>query len=166
MPFPFQLTTQDSSFVFRWSLSDDHAELRRRTGGELVWSGSLLPLLWFSDARGDAQAIKVQVDEQRSVLGPQDAALALQVGEFGVGSLRVTLRESAVQFEELQFIWNAPTGPALRALYFGSSVLNEAERASAPNLEQPFWPDWRAEGFCIPSAKTNPIQSLFRSWDF
>ena len=33
-------------------------------------------------------------------------------------------------------------------------------------MEFPFWPDWLADGFCIPSAKGASIQSFFRAWDF
>ena len=35
-----------------------------------------------------------------------------------------------------------------------------------PSLDLPFWPDWEAEGFGIPSVKGGPLQSFFRRWDF
>lgn len=160
-----QLTAGDGHFAFHWSLADDQARLLAESERAVVWTGSLLPLLWLVDARGEFHAVKAAFDPAGSQLTEARVELALRFGAFGHGRLRVSLDAATVRFAQLELTW-AVTPPALHSLYFGCNVLTPAQRRAAPTLDLPFWPDWRSEGYGVISAKTNPMQSFFRSWDF
>ncbi|MDB6095512.1 MAG: hypothetical protein JWM32_3074 [Verrucomicrobia bacterium] len=160
------LTTGNGLFIFTWDPGSDHGRLTVPGATYPVWTGSLLPLFWLTPAGGSPQAVKATVDPGRSQVHARNAELDLGLGEFGRGCLRISWAEDFFRFDSIAITWANPTPPAISALYFGSSLLTTEERAAAPSLEQPFWPDWRAEGFSTPSAKTNPMQSFFRSWDF
>lgn len=163
---PLHISAGEAPFAFEWDLVADHARLFRAGADAIVWSGSLLPLFDVVDASGRRLAIKATVRPGDTTIGPAEARIVLDCGELGHGTLQVTWLGAALQFTALEVSWTARPAPRIRAVYFGSSVLTPEQRAAAPNLERPFWPDWRAEGFCVPSARTNPIQSFFRSWDF
>lgn len=128
----------------------------------MIWTGSLLPLLRLASG----EIVQPTVHPTASVITATHATLALELKDFGTGRLEIAIGTTSVRFERLEITWTVTSGPALWALYFGSSILTAAQRTGAPDLDQPFWPDWRAEGFCVASAKTSPIQSFFRSWDF
>ncbi len=160
------LTAGDGRFTFRWSLATDEARLVAGPEAAVVWTGSLLPLFWLECAGAPPRAVKATCDPVASRLRTGGADLALRLGDLGQGQLRVALDAGGVRFEELTVIWTHDAPPALRAIYFGADILTPAQRPAAPTLDLPFWPDWRAEGYGIISAKTNPMQSYFRSWDF
>lgn len=163
-PFSFSAASADHSFS--WDLAADRAQLSRRDSGDQVWIGSLLPLFWLADSGGRLHAAKTVARVDGSSITPTGGNVVLDVPEFGRGRLQFTVTENAIKFERLELTWSTPQPPAINAMYFGGAVLTPAQRQAVPTLDLPFWPDWRSEGFCIASAKTAPMQSFFRSWDF
>lgn len=166
MSFPSPFTAHSAQHRFTWDLATDHAQLTRRDTGDLVWSGSLLPLFWLAAPGGLLRAVKANARLDRSTAADGSADIALELAGFGHGRLQVVQQEGALQFQRLEVTWTLPAPPAVSALYFGCAPLTPAQRQGVPTLDLPFWPDWRADGFAVASAKTNPMQSFFRSWDF
>lgn len=166
MSSSLNVVTVNTEFSFEWNLLADHAQLLHRASGDHVWSGSLLPLLWVADQSGAPQAIEAHVVPAGSRIESDSADLALAFGAFGTGRLQVALGPASLKFERLSLEWTSGQPAALVALYFGCKVLTPHQRLAVPSLDLPFWPSWRAEGFCVASAKTSPMQSFFRSWDF
>jgi hypothetical protein len=91
--------------------------------------------------------------------------LSLRFADLATGELTVRRYPEGIRFQRLAIHWKQPA-PAVIALYFGTALLTVEQRAMVPSLDLPFWPDWEADGFAIPSAKGGPIQSFFRRWDF
>lgn len=154
------LRVGDGAFAFTWDTERDHATLHH-TGNE-VWSGPLLPLFWVQTTDGP-RAIEATVTNYHEEGG--EVRLALRLEDFGTGLLQVRLGPDGVRLLRLACTWSA-TPSALIALYFGCKRLSPEQRAAAPTLDLPFWPGWRAEGYGLAGAKTSPMQSFFRSWDF
>ncbi len=151
-------------FRFTWDVQSDCAKLRESQSDTVVWSGSLLPLFWLRQSDGTNRASKAVV---RSSAGTQTSLiLQLAFDDLATGELAISTNKAGVQFDRLSVKWLSSTPPAIIGLYFGASMLTQTQRDAAPSLEHPFWPDWTAEGFCIPSAKGSPVQSFFRCWDF
>lgn len=161
------LSTGASPFCFTWDPVTDRGSLNRgHHDGETIWTGSLLPLFWLGGGGRPVVALKPVVDPGLSRIDGERADLIGMLGELGVFRLRVRLAPAGLRFERMEVEWRDPTPVPIQSLHFGAGILNAGERAAAPTLERPFWPDWRAEGYGIASAKTNPMQSFFRSWDF
>lgn len=165
-PRPLIIQVESSTQTFAWDLATDHATLTARPANDLIWSGSLLPLLSLALLDNPVHVVKAQVVTATAHLDASHAHLQLFLPGIATGNLHVTFANNTLRFEQLELTWTTPRPPAIRSLYFGCSILTPEERAAAPSLELPFWPDWRSEGFCVASAKTNPMQSFFRSWDF
>jgi hypothetical protein len=165
MAQPLVFTTATGTHCFSWDLTADRAELTNLARREPVWSGSLLPLFWLND-QGSLRAVKARARSEGSQLGPASGSIALDLGPFGVGQLEFTATANALKIARLEINRHTPGSAEIHSLYFGCDVLTPAQRQAAPSLERPFWPNWRAEGFAVASAKTNPMQSFFRSWDF
>ncbi|MGA2986252.1 MAG: hypothetical protein ABSG32_20800 [Terriglobia bacterium] len=142
-----------------WDTKSDHAFVKTRSGAREIWHGSLLPALWVRTADGSRLYIKAVV-----VSNAQDL-LTLRFSDTATGELTVRRYPEGIRFERLAIHWIQPA-PAVVALYFGTALLTVEQRAMVPSLDLPFWPDWEADGFGIPSAKGGPLQSFFRRWDF
>jgi hypothetical protein len=167
MPTSFAFTAESADHTFSWDLATDQAQLVRRPEGEQVWSGSLLPLFWLIDARGQARAVKAVARREGSRLSADRVTLRLELPDLADGQLEIALVAGhSIQLKRLELTWRELPPPAISALYFGCTVLTPAQRCGVPTLDLPFWPNWRSEGYCIASAKTAPMQSFFRSWDF
>ncbi len=149
----------EEPYDLTWDMQSDHAVVRTHPGGQEVWHGSLLPALWIQGADGSKQYIKAEVASSA-----QDM-LSLRFGNLAAGELTIKHDSAGIRFQRLALHWNQ-SPPAIVALYFGTSLLTAEQRAMVPSLELPFWPDWEADGFGIPSAKGGPLQSFFRRWDF
>lgn len=162
---PLQVTTGSGTHRLSWNVSNDRAEITRQPDHALVWSGALLPLLWVIDESGSLRALKARAVESESTLRATGGDLALELPGLATGRLRVAWDGASLRFEQLSITWMRQAG-RIHSLYFGCNVLAADQRASVPSLDRPFWPTWRAEGFAVASARTNPIQSFFRSWDF
>jgi hypothetical protein len=169
------LTFESKEFCFNWQLTKDRAQLIRRTTNledNLIWEGSLLPLFLLVTPDGSTNAIKANYCGTPKVLGrsaSRPGRIEFSLSDWGKGHLDYSIDPDlgGIQFSVLEVKWNqSSTAPRLHSIYFGCDLMSEDERLAAPTLEQPFWPNWRAEGFGMPSAKCAPIQSFFRSWDF
>ena len=159
------ISTGNDSFRFHWDLVHDLGRLTTSNQEEQIWSGSLLPILWVTEAGRPATAIKPHVDPNASTVGASDAKLTLALGSFGHAVMVIAFDSAAVRITRLETAWDRPS-VALISMTWGSDILTAEQRGAAPTLDKPFWPSWRAEGFGIAGAKTNPMQSFFRSWDF
>ena len=157
------LENRVNDFDFTWNLDTDHARLKK--AGVDIWNGSLLPLFWLADRQGRRIAVKAQVALQPKVAS-SSGTLTLKFESFGAGELDYEFREQQLLFTRLAVTWETPEIPRIVGLYFGCAPMTREQRAAAPTLERPFWPNWRAWGFGVASAKTAPMQSFFRRWDF
>jgi hypothetical protein len=168
MSTPSPLLVHSETHLFSWDLANDQAQLTRSDTRAEIWRGSLLPLFWLIAPEGQLQAVKTRVRVPASGFPTQHAAttLTLEVGRFGVAELSLRVERNSVRLERLEVNWHTNRAPAVHSLYFGADVLTPEQRPAVPTLDLPFWPNWRAEGFAVASAKTNPMQSFFRSWDF
>lgn len=158
-----------SPFRFTWDLASDQATLRREQAEHDIWRGSLLPLFWIAHGSETFHACKATVLPAESRLTSAGGTVALNLPGHGRAQLELTVDEDGggLRFTALTVTWRSDRpAPALHSFYFGADVMTPAQRRSAPSLERPFWPNWRAEGFGLPSAKTAPMQSFFRCWDF
>lgn len=151
-------TFENSGFQFEWNWMEDRAVLRDGQTGACIWSGSLLPAFRLKDGCGEGAFVKARV---RAVSGGE---LELDFPGWAAGRLAVEKTGFGMAFRRLEVEW-AESPPPLLGLYFGVSELDERERTAAPEAGAIFWPDWRAEGFCVPGAKGNPGQSFWRFWD-
>lgn len=149
--------------AFEWDLARDFARLTNRENGGECWCGSLLPLWWIVDVSGAHVAVQPSVQSAR--WEDNELHLELDLQAHGSGSVRVVALENGVSLERVAVNWSRAEVRVI-GLYFGCQILTAPQRSAVPTLERPFWPNWRAEGFCIASAKTAPMQSFFRRWDF
>ena len=157
------LQAEDLRHQLRWDVERDFATLEAREG-QNVWAGSLLPSLVVLDAAGKRKGVPGQTTKVERI----DAnSWHLQLKWDGVteGELCCRLDAPVLEFTSLELHWSGPPRPLL-ALHYGAKPLTVEESYLACSLEHPLWPDWRAEGYCIPSAKGAPVQSFFRKWDF
>lgn len=120
-----------------------------------VWEGTIYPAFWVSTpdgkrrlltARGTAAAEKIQLDFGDGAHG----SVTIRPTQAGI-----ELVDLAVDLGDLRII----------DMFFGVRPLTDAESVSAPDESVPFWPDWRADGFCLPSGRPAPAGSFFRRWD-
>ncbi len=151
---------RSEDFQFEWDRGLDRAQLRA-AGRGLLWEGSLLPTLQVRDG-GVSKYLRANVDEKRMHDGWE--ALSLRFDETATGVLMWRAEATGVRFKELSVRWTGEALPVM-GLYFGLSPLENSCRAGIAADDGPEWPDWRAEGFCVPGAKGNPGQSFWRSWD-
>lgn len=159
------LALENQAYRFRWDLRRDRARLGVGEGEQAVWEGSLLPLFWLADATGARRAIKAVARVAASRLDERGGSVAFLLEEAGEGTLHYVRGEQQLRFTRLEVNW-AGAAPRIVGLYFGCDVLTPEQRAAVPTLERPFWPTWQAWGFGVASAKTAPMQSFFRRWDF
>ena len=153
------LARSEGHYDLTWDMQTDYAAVKTHSGGREIWHGSLLPALWVQSADGSRRYLKAEV-----VSIVRDC-LSLRFSDLATGELTVRRYPEGIRFERLEVHWKQPA-PAVIALYFGTALLTAEQRAMVPSLELPFWPDWEADGFGIPSAKGGPIQSFLRRWDF
>ncbi|SFT05614.1 hypothetical protein [Paenibacillus sp. BC26] len=153
-----QVAAEQMSFC--WKTDKDQAVLER--DGRIVWQGSLLPSFELADETGltsytDAIASNV------SAFSDSSYQIALEFGEFGRGSLQVIAEAWGIRFAGLEVVWHRPA--SIVALYFGTKLMTDMQRRAAPSLTKPFWPNWKAEGYCLPCAGSNPTRSFWRFFD-
>lgn len=147
-------THSSAGYTFEWNLTDDVAVLSRTADQARVWTGSLLPGFLM----GAEQAfVKARCTGAKP--GAGGGELMLELPGHGTGSLRIGLTSAGFAIEELRFTWAGDT-PRIAAMYFGARKLDIAGWT-----EEPFFPDWQCEHFCIPSGRGAPIQSFFRFFD-
>ncbi len=157
------LQAEDAGHQLQWDVERDFAILKDREGQD-IWAGSLLPSLVVLDADGKRKGVPGQVMKVETM---DAGSWRLQLKWDGVteGELCCRIAAPLLEFTSLELHWSGPPRP-LVALHYGAKPLTVEESHMACTLEHPLWPDWRAEGYCIPSAKGAPVQSFFRKWDF
>ena len=153
------LASAVDQYDLTWDVQSDHAAVKTHSGAREIWHGSLLPAFWVQSAHGSRQYIKAEVVSSAQNL------LTLRFSNVATGELTILRYPEGIRFQRLAIHWKQPA-PAVVALYFGTALLTAEQRSMVPSLELPFWPDWEADGFGIPSAKGGPLQSFFRRWDF
>jgi len=145
-------------FVFEWDLQRDEATVKA-TDGRLVWNGGLLPTLRIAGENGAPTIVRSQAVALEKE--GAESRISLHFPGLGEGFLRIASTPAGISFPELRLKWNA--APAhLVSLFFGAAT---EEIPGWKRGEDGFWPTWRADGFCVPSAKGAPVQSFFRFWD-
>jgi len=150
-------------FSFHWDLARDHARVLNADSRQEIWSGSLFPLWWIQGQDGVSQAVQPQAS--RALCSDDRLEVELDLGQYGTASLSASLLAAGISIDHVAVQWTRPATPVI-GMYFGCQLLTTAQRSAVPTLDRPFWPNWRAEGFGIASAKTSPMQSFFRRWDF
>ncbi len=153
---------EKNGFRFVWDIASDQAALTALQTNQVVWRGTLLPAF---DLVHQGSRVFHKARAVAAVLDASGGAIQLELADIGSGTLQVATTTAGFEFSRLTLNWSS-TPPALISLYFGVDRLTTEQQTIAPNLDHPFWPNWAAQGFCIPSAKGSPIQSFFRCWDF
>ncbi len=146
--------------LFCWNTDKDQAVLER--DDRIVWQGSLLPAFELANDNGQTYYTDAIISNVSS-LSDSRYEIALEFGESGRGSLQVNTEAWGIRFSSLEVIWHQPT--SIVALYFGTKRMTDMQRRAAPSLAKPFWPNWKAEGYCLPCAGTNPTRSFWRFYD-
>ncbi|GLX65789.1 hypothetical protein MU1_01330 [Paenibacillus glycanilyticus] len=146
--------------LFCWNTEKDRAVLER--DGRMVWQGSLLPSFELSDEKGQLYYTDAIISNV-TVLSDSCYEIALEFDELGRGSLQVDTEAWGIRFSSLEVSWYQPT--SIVALYFGTKRMTDMQLRAAPSLAKPFWPNWKAEGYCLPCAGTNPTRSFWRFFD-
>ncbi len=158
-----QWMIEKNGYTFAWDIGNDDATLSSTQTGKHVWQGTLLP--GFDMIHQNLRVFQ----KARAVAANLSAAggiIQLELGEIGSGTLQVAVTSAGCEFQRFDMQWTGGAPPAIISLYFGVDLLTSEQRVIVPNLDHPFWPNWAAQGYCIPSAKGSPIQSFFRCWDF
>lgn len=148
-----------------WKLATDKATLINGENNNRIWSGSLLPAIWYTFDNSDFFYSKAKVDIEKSYISHTQAVLSISFGKIGEGGIFISFQESGLVVDSINIVWTDKI-PSIHSMYFGTDRLNADERQIVPSLEYPFWPDWTAAGYCVPTAKGAPIQSFFRTWQF
>jgi len=154
---------EDERFQLKWDLDRDFAVVARREGGQ-VWAGSLLPSLVVAGADGKWKGVPARLTKLEEN-GTGAWRLGLSWEGVTEGEICCRIEAPVLEFTLLELRWSDAPVP-LVALHYGAKPLTVEESRAAVSLQDPLWPDWRAEGYCIPSAKGAPVQSFFRKWDF
>jgi hypothetical protein len=151
------LIVENVGFRFLWDWKSDKATLTNTGTGKPAWKGSLLPVLCTAEDYVRPRVLAVGGNEDRK-------DFSLGYGDFALARLEVEVTDYGVAFRRLVIEWLGDAVP-LRGLFIGAGDLTERERQATPEYGATAWPDWKAEGFCVPGAKTNPGQSFWRFWD-
>ena len=136
--------------------SSGWARLVRAGRGRPLWTGTLLPALELAFADGTKQTLTA------STTTVDGGSIGLDFGEHARGSARWVRVDGGANLEDLELELGA--GVRLIALWFGLAPYDRGSGASV-SPDQTAWPDWRADEFCVPSARPAPAASFFRRWD-
>ena len=139
--------------------------MTERGSSRIIWQGSLLPAIWYTIGNSGLTYSKAKVDLSTSNTGDTSAELALVFPRLGKGMIYLSLGEPGISMDSVTVKWDNEI-PLIHSLYFGTNRLTPEQAQIVPDLDKPFWNNWRADGFCIPTAKGAPIQSFFRFWQF
>ncbi|QHW34760.1 hypothetical protein GZH47_30830 [Paenibacillus rhizovicinus] len=151
-------TEQDAA---RLSVAVNAAASAENSPARTVWTGSLLPAIELY-ADGKQQYVKASA-AGLTAGASGEWAIRLTFGEYGTGTLVCETQAWGIRMKRLQAAWNRDVH--LVSLQFGTRLLTETERLSTPRADSHYWPDWAAEGFCVPAAGSSPTHSFWRSWD-
>jgi len=150
-----------TEYRWSWDLARDQAKLTGPDGKTAIWSGGLLPAFELA-AEGRTIYAKASATSIEQT-GEDRYRITLDLGGYGSGTLICETPEYGVRFSRLEANWLTDT--RLLSLQFGTRLLTPEELVRAPRLDRTFWPDWAAEGYCVPAAGSSPTHSFWRSWD-
>lgn len=125
-----------------------------------IWSGTLLPALVLADETGTRST-----HYATGTLMPGDGEFAIDLDYGAAGSGRSRWRELEAGLELFDLELDLAGGLRLVDLFLGLSPLDAQHRSVVPDRDYPEWPDWRAAGFCVPSARPAPAASFLRTFD-
>ncbi|MBM7568846.1 hypothetical protein [Paenibacillus sacheonensis] len=158
------LTGTAAGMKLEWDIAKDEARLLTSgpdAGGRTVWTGSLLPAF---ELEADGTNLYVKATAAIAVLGENgDWQIALDFGEHGSGVLTCDLPAWGFRVKHLELGWLRI--PRIVSMQFGTRPLTPAECRRTPSAACVHWPDWAAEGYCVPAAGSSPTHSFWRSWD-
>ncbi|MEK0313237.1 hypothetical protein [Cohnella sp. 56] len=165
------LTATADGMKLEWDVSRDEARLLRENpgtgaaqpeaGGNPVWTGSLLPAF---ELDADGTAVYVKAVAKSCVAGQNgEWRIGLDLGEHGSGAIVCDMPGWGFRIKRLDVTWSRT--PRIVSLQFGTRPLTAAERRRTPSAASVHWPDWEAEGYCVPAAGSSPTHSFWRSWD-
>lgn len=154
---------QQGNAIFSWNYYEDKASVSFLPKNSVGWHGSLLPAFWLQ-INDKKEYVKASVTAVDSSSGNQ-ITLQLKLGAYGSGHLTVNKETWGIRISEFSVEWFDQI-PAIIEMYFGTSLPASGGANIPPTWDRPFMPDWRAEGYCIPGAKSGTVQSYFRNWDF
>ncbi len=160
-----QYSYEANGYRFTWDLHTDHASLIKVGSTLTLWQGGLLPAFWIKGGSQKNEYIKGEAVSLQTNSESQTGQVSLSFRGLGTGTLTFQAVSGSILFTDLTAHWRE-AAPAIVSMFFGTSALDPEQRRQANIPDQSFWPDWQAEGFCIPSAKGGPVQSFFRNWDF
>ncbi|MFD0670731.1 hypothetical protein [Cohnella sp. GCM10027633] len=145
-----------------WNVTEDRATLSDETTGTTIWEGGLLPAfeLCFPDGRrAFIKAEATRIDPLPEGMN----RIALRFGDAGEGALDCEWASWGLRIASLSAEWAEDA--SVVALHFGARLLTASQLARTPTFAPDFWPDWSAEGYCVPCAGSSPTKSYWRSWD-
>ncbi|MBB6734802.1 hypothetical protein [Cohnella zeiphila] len=163
------LTATAGGMRLEWDVSRDEARLLIADSGDsgapqgdfTVWTGSLLPAFELDEG---GTALYVKAAAKACALGENgEWRIGLDLGEHGSGLLVCELPAWGLRIKRLEAHWSRPS--RILSLQFGTRLLTAAERRRTPDAGTVHWPDWSAEGYCVPAAGSSPTHSFWRSWD-
>jgi hypothetical protein len=156
-------SSSSGDLTFDWDLVHDRVRLIR--DGATRWRGSLFPSFLLQGKSGLDYA-SASCCECRSLTGPEAGwELALDYPGVAKASLHILQHEDGFSFREFTVTWKGETRK-IHSLFFGVSPLSQELQNNSGYVDRPHFPDWVADGFCVPSAKPGPIQSFFHSFSF
>jgi len=162
MPSPLALNFQLPGSRLDWNLEADAAQWTDAVSGQVIWRGGLLPAFELSAADGHSTYCKAAAGEVSSM--PDNRySITLKLGHYGTGRLECQQASRGLRLSRLDIEWVEDI--SVIALYFGTRSMTELELSRAPRLDRTFWPNWAAEGYCVPVAGSSPTSSFWRSWD-
>lgn len=152
----------NGNYEFLWDLKNDIVSYGSRDDRKVIWIGSLLPS--FHIAGGDG----VELFEDGSVIEATKIAsdrwhIVFNAGGSGVGEFRCELLEWGFRMFDLRVKWAQKT--SIIGMYFGSKKIDDEKSRIIPASDQEYWPDWRADEFCVPCTGSSPTNSFWRKWD-
>jgi hypothetical protein len=151
------LTVERDGFRFEWDWAADRASLTNLRTGKFAWRGSLFPVLCTASEYVRPQVVAIDG-------GEESREISLGYADFALARLEIEVTSYGVAFRRFTVEWLGEPVP-LRGFFIGAGALSEQGRQAAPEYGATVWPDWKAEGFCVPGAKHNPGQSFWRFWD-
>ena len=170
LPFISSYAQQEIQFEqngvrFNWNLAEDKAVVKNSETNRNIWRGSLMPSFWYTCNDSEFSYSKAKADTDKSSISDNQFRLAVEFPGMGDGMIFISRNEHGLSMDSVRIIWDDEI-PLIHSMFFGTDRLTEEESRIVPSLEMPYWPDWVADGYCVPTSKGAPIQSFFRSWQF
>jgi hypothetical protein len=153
------LTVARSGYTLAVDLHSGRASLTGDGDPAPVWEGTVYPAFWISSGGAEPRLVTVT-----GTPTGDGGTVLLDLGDAGTGRAVWRPTGAGLDLAELAVDFHDPE-TSIVDMFFGVRPFDAGERDAAPDLSLPFWPDWRAGGFCVPSARPAPAASFFRRWD-